>query len=264
MKPGLRLGPYEILSPLGKGGMGEVWRAKDTRLNRDVAVKVLPEDFLEGEERKQRFEREARLLAALNHPGIAAIYSFEEIPGSSPVLVMELVEGETLAARLERGPLPLERALRVGAEIADALAAAHRGGIVHRDLKPSNVMITKSGVKVLDFGLARSVAAAGEPLSRLETEAPPLTETGAVVGTLPYMAPEQLEGKATDARTDVFALGAVLYETLTGRRPFRAESRAALAVEILTARPPDVSSVGRGIPPGLDRIVAACLAKDPD
>jgi len=244
--------------------MGEVWRAKDTRLNRDVAVKVLPEDFLEGEERKQRFEREARLLAALNHPGIAAIYSFEEIPGSSPVLVMELVEGETLAARLERGPLPLERALRVGAEIADALAAAHRGGIVHRDLKPSNVMITKSGVKVLDFGLARSVAAAGEPLSRLETEAPPLTETGAVVGTLPYMAPEQLEGKATDARTDVFALGAVLYETLTGRRPFRAESRAALAVEILTARPPDVSSVGRGIPPGLDRIVAACLAKDPD
>jgi Tol biopolymer transport system component len=267
---GTKLGPYEILSPLGAGGMGEVYRARDPRLARDVAIKVLPEEFFEGEERRQRFEREARLLAALNHPGIAAIYSFEEFPGSSSssstrhFLVMELVEGESLAARLARGEVPLDVALRWGADVAEALEAAHRRGIVHRDLKPANVMVTRSGVKLLDFGLARSVAPAGAPLSGLETEAPPLTEDGAVVGTLPYMAPEQVEGKEADARTDVFALGSLLYEMLTGRRPFHGDSRAALASAILTVRPPGVSSARRGIPPRLDRIVATCLAKDPD
>ncbi len=244
--------------------MGEVWKAIDSRVDRAVALKVLPEEFFEGEERRTRFAREAKLLASLNHPGIATLFSFEEFPGSSPILTMELVEGETLARRLSRGPLALELALRWGGEIADALQAAHRRGIVHRDLKPANVMVTRSGVKLLDFGLARSVAPAGEPLSGLETEAPALTETGVVVGTVPYMAPEQLEGRDTDARTDVFALGTVLYEMLTGRRPFQGESKAAVMAAILGARPPDVSSVRPGLPPRLDRVVATCLAKDPD
>jgi eukaryotic-like serine/threonine-protein kinase len=271
--PGHRLGPYEIVGPLGKGGMGEVYRARDTRVDRAVALKVLPEEFFESEERRGRFEREARLLASLNHPGITTLYSFEEISSSASsssstrhLLVMELVEGETLAARLAKGPLPLDQSLRYGAEIAAALEAAHRRGIVHRDLKPANVMLTKSGVKLLDFGLARAVApdAGGDALSGLTTEDGPLTVEGAVVGTLPYMAPEQVRGRETDARTDIFALGATLYEMATGRRAFPASDRASLTAAILTEDPPPLRRVRESCPPALERIVATCLAKDPD
>ncbi len=274
---GTRLGPYEVLAPLGAGGMGEVYRARDPRLERDVAVKVLPEELFESEERRQRFEREARLLAALNHPGIAAIYSFEEIPvspspSSSPsaptrhLLVMELVEGETLAARLGKGPLPLAQVLRLGAEIARALGYAHGRGIVHRDLKPGNVMLTKSGVRLLDFGLARAVAppAGNAGFSALTTADPALTADGKVVGTPQYMAPEQLEGRESDPRTDVFALGATLYEMATGRKAFSGSTHATLFSAILSADPGPLSSARPGIPPALDRVVAACLAKDPD
>ncbi len=271
LNPGQRLGPYEIVGPLGKGGMGEVYRARDPRLARDVAIKVLPEELFEGEERRQRFEREARLLAALNHPGIAAIYSFEEVPSSSPsssrhLLVMELVEGETLSARLARGPIPLEQVLRFGAEIAAALEAAHRRGIVHRDLKPANVMLTKSGVKLLDFGLARAIApgAPNAALSAAPTEDKSLTVEGGVVGTPQYMAPEQLEGKDADARTDIFALGATVYEMATGRRAFPAANTASLISAILTTEPAPIAALRPGSPASLDRVVRTCLAKEPD
>ena len=271
---GTRLGPYEILAPLGAGGMGEVYRARDSRVDRAVALKVLPEEFFEGEERRQRFEREARMLASLNHPGIAVLYSFEEIPSSSSssssssrhVLAMELIEGETLAERIRRGPLPGGDVLRYGAEIADALDAAHRQGIVHRDLKPGNVMVTRSGVKLLDFGLAKSFAAAGAAPSdatALPTEAA-FTEAGVVPGTVPYMSPEQLEGKPADARADVFALGCVLHEMATGKRPFSGASSASVISAILTSDPPPVSSLQPKSPRALDRIVRRCLAKDPE
>ncbi len=251
--------------------MGEVYRAKDTRVDRAVALKVLPEEFFENEERRARFVREARTLASLNHPGVATLYSFEEIPGSSPsstrhVLAMELVEGETLSARLAKGPLPLLEALRYGAEIAAALEAAHRRGIVHRDLKPANVMLAKAGVKLLDFGLARATvpSRADAPLSVLTTQDSELTAEGVVVGTLPYMAPEQLKGWETDARTDIFAFGAMLHEMATGRRAFAADDRASLVAAILTANPPSVEQIEPSCPPALGRVVAACLAKDPD
>src|SRR5512141_1143236 len=225
---GTRLGPYEILSLLGAGGMGEVWRARDTRVDRAVALKVLPEEFFESEERRKRFEREAKLLASLNHPGIATLYSFEEIPSSSPslpgthILVMELLEGETLRERLRGGPLPVRRAVDVAVQMAKALAAAHEKGIVHRDLKPENVFLTKDEwVKILDFGLAK--------LSRREqavekpTEAGTislLTEAGAVFGTASYMSPEQVRGEPADHRSDIFSFGTILHEMLSGRNPF--------------------------------------------
>ncbi len=268
---GTRLGPYEILAPLGAGGMGEVYRARDTRLGRDVAIKVLPEEFFEGEEKRQRFEREAKLLASLNHPNIAVIYSFEEILSSSSsssrhLLVMELLEGETLSARLAKGRLPLDQVLRYGGEIARALDNAHRRGIVHRDLKPGNVMLTKSGVKLLDFGLARMIApdAPNGALSALPTQDRSLTVDGAVVGTPQYMAPEQLEGKEADARTDIFAFGAVLHEMATGRKAFESSNRASLIAAILSSEPPSISSIQPTTPPALDRLVKTCLAKDPD
>ena len=267
--------PYEILGPLGAGGMGEVYRAKDIRVDRAVALKVLPEEFFESEERRVRFEREARMLASLNHPGIAVLYSFEEISSSSSsspssstrhILVMELIEGETLAERLRRGPLPLAEVLRYGTDIANALDAAHRQGIVHRDLKPGNVMVTRTGVKLLDFGLARSFAGGGSApavATALPTEAA-VTTGGAVPGTLPYMAPEQLEGRPVDARTDIFALGCVLHEMATGRRAFAGGSQAALISAILSSEPPPVSSLQPMTPPALDRLVRRCLAKDPN
>ena len=270
LAPGTRLGSYEILAPLGAGGMGEVYRARDPRLNREVAVKVLPGDFLEGEERRVRFSREASLLASLNHPGIAAIYSFEEIPGSSssssvPILVMELLEGETLRARLAGGALPVRKAVEFGAQIARGLAAAHEKGVIHRDLKPENVFVTKDGrVKILDFGLAKSVESGA---SSGGTNLPTMskgTEPGAVLGTLGYMSPEQLRGLPADHRTDLFSFGAVLYEMLSGRKAFRGDTAADTVSAILREEPPDLSATNRTIPPALERIVRHCLEKRPD
>src|SRR5262249_3409207 len=209
---GSRLGPYEVLAPLGAGGMGEVYRARDTRLDRTVAVKVLPSHLSSSPEIRQRFEREAKTISQLSHPHICALYDVGH-EGETEYLVMELLEGETLSERLAKGALPLEQTVRYGQEIADALDRAHRQGIVHRDLKPANVMLTKSGVKLLDFGLAKGMAPAGEKgnLTSLPTQEG-LTAEGTILGTFQYMAPEQLEGKEADARTDIFAFGAVLYE----------------------------------------------------
>ncbi|MBK9065206.1 MAG: serine/threonine-protein kinase [Acidobacteria bacterium] len=270
---GTRLGPYEVLSLLGAGGMGEVYKARDTRIDREVALKVLPEEFFEGEEGRGRFEREARLLASLNHPGIATLYSFEEVPSSSSsssrhLLVMELVEGETISSRLARGPIPLEQMLPIGIQIADALDRAHRQGIVHRDLKPANVMLTKGGVKLLDFGLAKTLAPQAAPsgVTSLPTMASPqhLTQQGTILGTFQYMAPEQLEGGDADARSDIFSFGAVLFEMATGRRAFDGKSQASLIGSILKDTPPAASSLAPMTPPALDRVIATCLAKDPD
>src|SRR5512141_3176397 len=258
-----RLGPYEILGPLGAGGMGEVYRAKDSRLGRTVALKVLPEDFLEGEERKLRFEREAQLLATLNHPGIATLYSFEEIPGPSPssparhILVMELVDGKTLHATVASGPLPAQQAISIGIQIADALAEAHRAGILHRDVKSGNVMLTSRGqVKVLDFGLAKrlesSPAAGGGP---------ELTREGTTLGTLSYMSPEQLLGKAVDVRSDLFSFGVVLYEMVTGRLPFQGSTTVAVADATLHAGPRDFGAAP--VPEKLKAVIRKLLEKDP-
>ncbi|HTY42095.1 MAG TPA: protein kinase [Thermoanaerobaculia bacterium] len=261
---GSRLGPYEIVSPLGAGGMGEVYRARDTRLARDVAVKVLPSDRVSTPEARERFEREARTISQLSHPNVCVLHDVGR-EGNAEYLVMELLEGESLADRLARGPLALEQALRFAAEIAAALDAAHRKGIVHRDLKPGNVMVTKSGVKLLDFGLARDFArpSASNGLTEAPTVARDLTAEGSIVGTVAYMAPEQLEGRPADARTDLFALGAVLYEMLTGRKAFVGASQAALISAILTSEPPPLSAVQPVTPPELDRLVRTCLAKDP-
>ena len=267
---GTRLGPYEIVAPLGAGGMGEVYRARDTRLDREVAVKVLPGELAASAEMKQRFEREARAVSQLSHPHICAIYDVGSQDGVE-YLVMELLDGETLATRLARGPLPLEQVLRYGSDIADALDRAHRAGIVHRDLKPGNVMLTRSGVKLLDFGLAKAFASPSgrgqrEGLTSLPTQAgsSPLTQEGTILGTFQYMSPEQLEGKDADARSDIFALGAVLYEMATGRKAFEGKSQASLIAAILTGEPPAVSTIQPMTPPALDRVVRGCLAKDPD
>lgn len=253
---GTRLGPYEVVSRIGAGGMGEVWRARDTRLDRSVAVKVLPAAFAEDSKMRLRFEREARIVSQLSHPNICTLHDVGE-----GYLVMELLEGESLAERLRRGPLPLRDVLKVGAEIASALHRAHRAGVVHRDLKPGNVMLTKGGAKLLDFGLAFAEASPGEDGKTLTA---PLTDTGAVPGTVPYMAPEQLEGKEADPRTDVFALGVVLYEMVTGARAFPGASRASVIAAILTSEPAPVSERQRLTPRSLERLISRCLAKDPD
>jgi eukaryotic-like serine/threonine-protein kinase len=262
---GTKLGPYEVLSLLGAGGMGEVYKARDTRLGRDVAIKVLPLHLSASPELRQRFEREAKTISALSHPHICALYDVGNQDGVE-YLVMEYLEGETLADRLARGPLPLELTLRYGIEIADALDRAHGQGIVHRDLKPGNVMVTKSGVKLLDFGLARLAvaesAAGAEPASAMATQARPLTEEGTILGTVQYMAPEQLEGKGVDARTDIFALGAVVYEMAAGRKAFTGESRASLISAILRDEPQEISQTQPMSPPMLDRLVKTCLAKN--
>ncbi len=263
---GFRLGPYEIVSPIGAGGMGEVYRARDTRLSRDVAVKVLPSNLAPTPEARQRFEREARTVSQLSHPHVCALYDVGR-EGETEYLVMELIEGETLSQRLARGAMPLDQALRFGAEIASALQAAHRKGIVHRDLKPGNVMLTKSGVKLLDFGLARAfdVPVASGELTRAKTVtvADELTAEGVIVGTVPYMAPEQLRGEESDARTDVFALGTVLYEMFTGQRAFSGASQATLISAILTSEPPPITDRRPLSPAGLDLLVRTCIAKDP-
>ena len=261
---GTRLGPYEILAPLGAGGMGEVYKAKDTRLERTVAVKVLPQHLSSSAEVRQRFEREAKTISQLSHPHICAIYDVGR-EGETEYLVMEYLEGDTLSDRLGKGPLSLEQTLRYGVEIADALDKAHRQGIVHRDLKPGNVMLTKSGIKLLDFGLAKAMTPAGQKssLTSLPTQQG-LTQEGTILGTFQYMAPEQLEGKDADARTDIFALGAVLYEMATGRKAFSGTSQASLISAIMQNDPPPISSAQPMSPPALDRVVKTCLAKDPE
>ena len=272
LTPGTLLGPYEIVAPIGAGGMGEVYRARDTRLGRDVAVKVLPAHLSLSAEVRARFEREARTISSLNHPNICTLFDVGR-EGDTDYLVMELVEGETLADRLEKGELPPADALRIGMQIADALDRAHRAGIVHRDLKPGNIMLARSNAKLMDFGLARATGMAGPAsgsgvtiaaLTHSPTVAQPLTTEGTLVGTFVYMSPEQLEGKEADARSDIWALGCVLYEMATGRRPFSGKSQASLITSIMGTEPAPIAQVAPMSPPGLDRLVRACLAKDPE
>jgi len=260
---GTRLGPYEIQSPLGAGGMGEVYLARDTRLERTVAIKILPAEFSADAERRQRLSREARAVSSLSHPNICALYDVGQQDGMD-YLVMEHLEGETLGDRLEKGPLPTEQVLRIGMEIAGALHVAHRRGLVHRDLKPGNVMLTKTGAKLLDFGLAKAGAAPAINLTDMPTGSKPLTAEGKVVGTFQYMSPEQVEGKEVDARSDLFSFGAVLYEMATGRPAFEGQTQASVAAAILERHPPPVSTLAPLSPPAFDRVVKLCLEKDAD
>jgi len=275
---GTKLGPYEIESQLGAGGMGEVYRARDTRLDRTVAIKVLASHLSSSPELKQRMEREARAISALNHPNICHLYDIGSEAGTD-YLVMEFLEGETLADRLSKGALPLSEVLRIGSAVAEALAFAHQHGIIHRDLKPGNIMLTKAGAKLMDFGLAKSMVAgaAGSPgspssapllsaVNTLTDASPmtPLTTLGAVIGTIQYMSPEQIEGKPADARSDLFALGAVLYEMLTGTRPFLGKSQISVASAILEQNPEPLSAIQPLTPPSLEYVVNTCLAKNPD
>jgi len=264
LSPGFRLGPYEILDAIGAGGMGEVYRAKDTRLDRTVALKILPAHLSSDPVRKQRFEREAKTISSLNHPHICVLY---DVGSQDDVdyLVMECMEGETLAKRLEKGALPLEQVLKYGVQIADALDKAHRGGVVHRDLKPGNIMLTAIGAKLLDFGLAKPMA----PLSNAATltaatRNSPMTEQGTIVGTFQYMSPEQIEGKELDGRSDIFSFGAVVYEMLTGQRAFQGKSQLSVASAILEKEPEPISKIKPMTPPALDHAVRRCLAKDPE
>jgi eukaryotic-like serine/threonine-protein kinase len=261
---GAKLGPYEIIAPLGAGGMGEVYRARDTRLDRTVAIKILPEHLSSDPGRRARFEREARTISGLSHPNICALFDIGDQDGIHYV-VLEYLEGRTLSDRLAKGPLPISEVLKVGADISSALETAHRNGIVHRDLKPANVMLTKTGAKLLDFGLAKPSSALASPAAvDAPTLSKSLTEEGVIVGTFRYMAPEQLEGKDTDGRTDIFALGALLYEMATGRSAFSGESRASIIAAIMGSEPASISSLQPLSPPALDRVVQTCLAKDPD
>ena len=256
---GVRLGPYEILDPIGAGGIGEVYRARDMRLERTVAIKVLPAHLSSDPVRKQRFEREAKTISSLNHPHICVLYDAGSQDG-------ECMEGETLAKRLEKGALPLEQVLKFGMQIADALDKAHRSGVVHRDLKPGNIMLTPTGAKLLDFGLAKPAA----PLASLATltatvaKQAPATEQGTIVGTFQYMSPEQIEGKELDGRGDIFSLGAVLYEMVTGKRAFEGKSQLSVASAILEKEPAPVNTIRPMTPPSLDHAIRHCLAKDPE
>jgi serine/threonine-protein kinase len=275
LDPGTRLGAYEILSLLGSGGMGEIYRGRDTRLDRVVAIKILPDAVAADPQFRERFAREARALSQLAHPHICTLFDIGHQDGVD-FLVLELLDGETLADRLERFQhrgLPLADALLIATQIADALASAHRSGIVHRDLKPGNVMLTKSGAKLLDFGLAKAApvlksstdATRGAPaLTAPPTKTTPLTVAGSIIGTFQYMAPEQLEGGEADVRSDLFAFGAVLYEMLTGRKAFAGKSQVSVMAAILDHDPPPASSVQPAVPDALERLVAQCLAKAPD
>jgi len=265
---GTRLAPYEVIGALGAGGMGEVYRARDTRLDRIVALKILPPEFSEDPARRARFTREAKSISQLSHPHICALYDVGRLraEGASAgqgdeidFLVMELLEGQTLAQRLATGRLPLDEVVRLGAEIADALAAAHRHGIIHRDLKPSNVMLARGGsasgptiVKLLDFGLAKAANSIAMAEEESADDTNSLTGEDRVVGTRPYMAPEQLEGRPADARTDIWGLGCVLYEMVAGRRPFDGDSLASLTGAIMNADPPALATVEPLTPPGLE------------
>ena len=269
LNSGTKLGPYEIHSPLGAGGMGEVYKARDTRLDRTVAVKILPSHLSENPEAKQRFDREARTISSLNHPNICTLYDVGQQDGVD-YLVMEYLEGETLADRLRRGPLPVDQVLKYGIEICEGLEKAHRSAVVHRDLKPGNIMLTKMGAKLMDFGLAKAslanLAVTSGLTATLTTPrgSHPLTAQGVVVGTFQYMAPEQVEGKEADARSDIFALGAVLYEMATGKRAFEGKTAASAMAAVLERDPAPISSLQPTTPPALDRLVKTCLDKDPD
>ena len=263
LAPGARLGPYEITAQIGAGGMGVVYQARDTRLGRDVAVKVLSSDATTDPSRRQRFQREARAVAALTHPHICGIHDVGS-EGALDYIVLELLDGESLATRLQRGPLPVEEALVRAREIASAVGHAHRVGIVHRDLKPANVMLTRSGAKVLDFGLARYAHNDDTPAGHTTVTESLATELGTVMGTLPYMAPEQIEGRTVDARADVFAFGATLYEMLTAKRAFDAPSGPALMATILRGETPSILTIDDALPEMVDRVIRTCLAKNPD
>ncbi len=265
---GTQLGPYKIESPLGAGGMGEVYRARDTRLDRTVAVKVLSAHLSSDPEAKLRFDREARAISSLNHPNICTLHDIGHQDGTD-FLVMEFLDGETLADRLARGPLPPQQVLSYGIEICEGLEKAHKSGVIHRDLKPGNIMLTKSGVKLMDFGLAKAMTPHEPSTGSSVTMAvpaggQPLTRQGTVLGTLQYMSPEQLEGKEADARSDIFALGAVLYEMATGRPAFTGQSQASIVAAVLVSEPPSISLAQPMATPALDRVVKACMAKDPD
>ena len=261
--PGARLGPFEILAPLGAGGMGEVYRARDTRLDRTVAIKVLPSELVDTPGRRvERFRQEARAIARITHPNICTLHDVGE-DGSAIFLVMEYVDGATLARRLEDGLLPLPLAMRIAIGIADALDFAHRHGVVHRDLKPANIMLTRDSVKLLDFGLAK-LREPDEQAPTNATESERLTHVNTIAGTVPYMAPEQIEGRDVDARTDIFSFGVVLYEMVCGRRPFAGDSRASLMAAIVALEPPKPTSLQPQVTAALERVIARCLAKDPD
>ena len=262
LNAGTRFGPYEVQTPLGAGGMGEVYMARDTRLDRTVALKIMPDALAADPMFRDRFEREARTISQLDHPNICALYDVGQEQGRS-YLVMQYLEGETLAARLAVGALPLTDVLKIGSEIASALARAHRAGIVHRDLKPGNVMLTRTGAKLLDFGLAKSQLPA-ERVSVMPTTPAAITAPGTILGTFQYMAPEQLEGQESDARTDIFAFGAVLYEMATGRPAFQGKTQASLAGSILRDDPTASPQASAVLPPVLARVIRTCLAKDPD
>ena len=266
---GTKLGPYEIQAPLGAGGMGEVYRARDTRLDRTVAVKVLPTHLSDNPEARQRFEREARAISSLNHPNICILHDVGYQDGVD-YLVMEYLEGETLADRLMKGPLPLDQALKCGVGICEGLEKAHGSGVIHRDLKPGNIMLTKSGVKLMDFGLAKLIPAVNPHSPGLAETLPslagghPLTAKGFLVGTFQYISPEQVEGKEADARSDIFALGAVLYEMATGRRAFEGKTTASVIAAVLERDPAPISKGQPMSPPALDHLVGSCLAKNPE
>jgi eukaryotic-like serine/threonine-protein kinase len=280
LTPGTRLGPYEIESPLGAGGMGEVYRARDTRLERTVAIKVLNGQLVASSELRARFEREAKVISQLQHPNICVLH---DVGNEGPIdfLVMEFLQGESLAERLKKGPLPAEQILTIAIEIADALEKAHRAGVVHRDLKPGNVMLTKSGAKLLDFGLAKPLgttvasgpasgtspsvfAAALTQTMPSPSPATPLSTAGAVIGTVQYMSPEQIQGIEADARSDIFSFGVMLFEMVTGKRTFEGKTQASIVGQILAVDPPSVSTLRPQTPPGLDRIIRLCLDKDPN
>ena len=266
---GMKLGPYEIQSPLGAGGMGEVYRARDTRLDRTVAVKILPSHLSDNPEAKQRFDREARAISSLNHPNICTLHDVGHQDGVD-FLVMEFLEGETLADRLRKGPLPTDQVLKYGVEICEGLERAHKSGVVHRDLKPGNVMLTKTGAKLMDFGLAKTVPSGVAPASSLTmtmsgpSADQPLTARGMVVGMFQYMSPEQTEGKDADVRSDIFAMGAVLYEMVTGKKAFTGKSQASIVAAILASEPAPISVAQPMTPPALAQVVKSCLAKDPE
>jgi eukaryotic-like serine/threonine-protein kinase len=262
ISPGTALGPYEIETQLGAGGMGEVYRARDTRLGRTVAIKILPTHLSGDPIRKQRFEREAKIISSLNHPHICVLYDIGHCDGAE-YLVMECVEGETLANRLKKGPLPLVQVLKYGTEIADALDKAHRSGVVHRDLKPGNIMLTATGAKLLDFGLAKPFhTSSGMTLTSAITQSTPVTADGAIVGTFQYMSPEQVEGREVDGRSDIFSLGAVLYEMLTGKQAFSGKSHLSVASAILESQPQSPSALKPLTPKALEHAIRRCLEKD--